>query len=407
MRRTSWRRLVVATAAGAVVLAAGPTAPPVSAAAGAPTMGAVFNNPGTNPWAIARNIAAMVDKTPPGSIARIALYRIDSTDPYLLPALQRALARGVKVRLVVDKSDRNPDPMADGGLKSFADAVRGKVGAVGDPNRDSFVVQCSDGCIGTKYNHNKIYRFSTMGSKKKVVVQSTANAAADNASAWNASYSVAGKAKLYAKYVSYFDDLAHQRTNKNYYRTVTDGIYKAYFFPRASSTSSSGDPRTDTIVGILDNVKCTGNKKYGATSKHVTMIRIAMWGFTRTEVAKRLLGLAQKGCRIDIAANNDAENFPSSVRDILKRNANINVDNTYKNDQGGDTGHWMHAKYLLIEGNYAGKRDSKLVFMGSHNFTINALRNNDETWLKIGSATVHDQFRQSFRTIMAEAGNMW
>jgi phosphatidylserine/phosphatidylglycerophosphate/cardiolipin synthase-like enzyme len=399
--------LVVAAAAGAVVLAAGPTAPPVSAATGEPKMGAVFNNPGTDPAAIARNIAAMVDRTPPGSIVRIALYRINGTDKYLLSALQEALKRGVKVRLVVDKSNRNLHPMADDGLKAFADQVREKVGAISDPDRDSFVVQCSYGCIGTEYNHNKFYLFSTMGSRTKVVVQSTANAAADNTSAWNASYSVAGKAKLYAKYVSYFDDLAHQRTNKNYYRTVTDGIYKAFFFPRASSTRNPADPKTDTIVGILNNVKCTGNKKYGATSKHVTMIRIAMWGFTRTEVAKRLLGLARQGCRVDIAANDNLEDFHPNVRSILKQSPNINVDNTYRNDQGGDTGHWMHAKYLLIEGSYAGKRDSKVVFMGSHNFTLNALRNNDETWLRIQSATVHDQFRQNFRTIMAEAGDMW
>lgn len=254
--------------------------------------------------------------------------------------------------------------------------------------------------------HNKFFLFSTMGSKKNVVFMSTSNVDDESSTAWQAAYGVAAPT-LYAGFKSYFEDLANQRVNSNYYRTTTDGIYKAYFFPRKTSTSSSSDPTTDTIVGILNNVKCSGNATGVTSTKYTnaTMIRIAMWGFTRVEVAKKIRALAGEGCRFDLVLNDAPEEFPTAVRDQL-HHANINVDNAYAVPAGFSGPTWMHAKYLLIDGNYLGAGDTKLAFMGSHNLTINALRYNDEYWLKIASATVHDQFVSNFRTIITTVGDM-
>lgn len=370
------------------------------AEAAAPKLGAVFN--GTDRWAISKNITRMVKATPKGATIRIAQYRIASSDPYLLPALRKAFSRGVNVRIVLDRSDRNPAPLQDKGLAKLAAQIKKKYGSSANRGKPSFIVLCTNSCIGTAYNHNKFYLFSTMGTKKRVVVQSTANVAADNAQAWNASFSVAGRTKLYNGYVSYFKDLVDRRANANYYRTVTDGPYKAYFFPRKSSTSSSSDTRTDTIYRILDEqVSCKGNKKLGTSVNHRTIIRIAVWGFTRTEVARKLRSLANQDCWIDVALNKSGEgtDVSKSVLNLLKNHPRINV------DQADGNGRWMHAKYMLVEGNYSGKPDSKVAFVGSHNFTINALRNSDETWLKIAKASVHDQFRANFRLIMKSSPN--
>lgn len=363
------------------------------AEAAKPKLGTVFN--ASDQWAISKNIAAMIKATPKGATIRIAQYRIAGSDPNVLPALRGAVKRGVRVKIVLDKSDRNPNPLGDAGLKKLANQIKAKYGSSGNLKKPSYIVLCSNGCMGTKYNHNKFYLFTTMGAKKKVVVQSTANVASDNASAWNAAIGIAGRTKLYNGYQAYFDALVQRKTNLNYYRTVTDGIYKAYFFPRKTSTSRSDDTKTDTIYRILnEQVKCTGNKKVGTSVNHRTIIRVAVWGFTRAKVAQKLRALANQDCWVDVAINNSADVSPA-VRAALANHPRINVDNAQSN------GRWMHAKYLLVEGNYAGKRDTKVAFVGSHNFTINALRYNDETWLKIDSASVHDQFRANFRTIMA------
>ena len=370
----------------------------VASAEAAPKLGPVFND--TAQWAISKNVAALIRAAPRGSTIRIAQYRIDDSDPNVLPALRYAVNHGVHVKIVLDLSDRNPNPLGNAGLASLRNLIAGKQGGSwANSSKPSFIILCANGCMGTQYNHNKFYLFSTMGSHKKVVVQSTANVAGDNATAWNASIGIAGRSTLYAGYKSYFAALVSGKTNLNYYRTVTDGPYKAYFFPRKSSTGDSDDTSTDTIWRILDEqVSCKGNTTVGTSTNHRTIIRLAVWGFTREKVAQKLRQLADQDCWVDVAINN-SEDVSAEVRRLLANHPRINVDNAQSN------GRWMHAKYLLVEGNYGGVKNSKVAFVGSHNLTINALRYNDETWLKIASASVHDKFRANFRKIMAASPN--
>ena len=59
----------------------------------------------------------------------------------------------------------------------------------------------------------------------------------------------------------------------------------------------------------------------------------------------------------------------------------------------------IHAKYLTISG---GTNGEHLVWMGSHNLTINALLRNDETFVMIDDQGVHDAFQDNFQTIWAD-----
>jgi phosphatidylserine/phosphatidylglycerophosphate/cardiolipin synthase-like enzyme len=122
-------------------------------------------------------------------------------------------------------------------------------------------------------------------------------------------------------------------------------------------------------------------------------------GFTREEIARKLHQLADDDCWVDVAVNDSAE-FSAETRALLHHDR-INVDKALAGPR------WMHAKYLLVEGNYDSTHDNKVVWMGSHNLTINALRSNDETLLKIDSNKVHDQFRKNFRKIMELSPDMW
>lgn len=364
-------------------------------------MGIVTNAPGT-PWRISNRVTTLIDNAPAGSIIRVAQYRLASDDPNVLPALRRAFARDVRVRVVIDKSDRNPTPFASSAqLDALRASIVARHGSSNNPSNPSFIVVCTDGCVGSKYQHNKFYLFTKSGTMTDVVFQSTANVAADNATdAWNAAYGVAGREALFNSFQDYFADLANQRVNRDYYRTTVDGNLKSYFFPRASSTNDQDDPTTDTIVGILDNVRCTGNSTVGTSTNHRTIIRVAMWGFTREKIAQKLRSLANEDCWIDAALNlNAGSEVSAEVKDALRNHGRINVDNAQT------SGMWMHAKYLLIEGNYDGVPDNKVAWLGSHNFTLNALRSNDESWLKIDGAGAHDDLREQFRDIMERSAN--
>ncbi len=344
------------------------------------------------------HLVDLISNTAAGQTIRISLYGWDdwagSTTKNPTSAIVSAVRRGVNVKILLDAGAK-----LDADYTTISREMAGKSG--------SFIRRCGVGyavdgsevtygraCIGTKMNHSKYFLFSKVGGSSYVVVQSTGHVTPTwGNSHWDASMTVVGKKALYDGYVKYFNDQATNTKNATYYRTVTDGNYKAYFFPRAGNEDyTTGE---DTIYGVLNNVTCTGNTTVGTSTAHRTIIRIAQWQITRAEVAKKLRALADQNCWIDIATNMDL--MGSGAKSWLKGHDRINVDN------GNIAGYYIHAKYLLIEGNYDGDADSKNIWVGSPNLTYPALKENDETLMKIKSASGawHDDFRENFRNIMA------
>lgn len=66
----------------------------------------------------------------------------------------------------------------------------------------------------------------------------------------------------------------------------------------------------------------------------------------------------------------------------------------------------IHSKYLLIDSTYdtvgKGFVRRRLVYTGSHNYTGGALRDNDETLLRIDNAQVFTAFLTNWNTIRAQ-----
>ncbi|MGA5102002.1 phospholipase D-like domain-containing protein [Streptomyces lavendulocolor] len=258
-------------------------------------------------------------------------------------------------------------------------------------------------------NHQKFFLFSrTKGTGDvyvdNVVVQSSGNLTdADFTRMWNDALTVVGNSALHDAYKAYFAAQkvgAEGGTQISDYPTDTQaGAAKVYFFPK------SGD---DTIVNILktvipaDATTCGGNTAVG-TKDGRTKIRIAQGHTTRPEVAKQLWELAEKGCHIEIVyrslENWDAEkNTPySQVSPWLTRpttgKGRIILHDLANDERGGtDT----HTKYLLIEGTYYNGPNKKIVFTGSHTYTENALRYNDEALLKYEDPAVFDAYVKNF-----------
>ncbi len=59
----------------------------------------------------------------------------------------------------------------------------------------------------------------------------------------------------------------------------------------------------------------------------------------------------------------------------------------------------IHGKYLTISGGFDGSADARVVWMGSHNLTRNALVRNDETFLLADNAGLHAAFTGNFDVI--------
>ncbi|MEO3746204.1 phospholipase D-like domain-containing protein [Plantactinospora sp. B5E13] len=371
------RRILRTVLAGVVVAAC---LTPAAPAAAAVTSGAVFNDP-TNPdrqYAIVDHLRGLIRDAATGSTIRIAMYHFSLTR--MSDDLIAAYDRGVNVRLVLDSQTRSNQAVLD------------LVAALGTNRANpSWVTICTTdrACIGnlaTPIMHNKFFLFSHTSGSANVLVQSSANLTGDNAERyWNNAVTLVGNTAVYNSYVDYFNDLAAQVKNNDYYRSTSSGNAKSYFFPRAGSGAS-----TDTIYNMLDeNVSCEGNTSVG-TETGRTIIRIGMWYFSRNPIANKLRELADRKCWVDVVYTT----MDADVRSILDGHARIKL---YR--ISGDR--IVHSKYLLIEGTYAGQRDTKWVVTGSHNYTNAALRENDEAMLRIQSATIHDQYRSNFWALRA------
>ena len=180
------------------------------------------------------------------------------------------------------------------------------------------------------------------------------------------------------------------RTNTDYYHTVSSSPYKLYYFPRAGSTAKS-----DTTYNVLSDVTCKGTADgYGINGR--TQIKVAAYAWTplRLHIAQKLTELKEKGC--DIQVIYPADEVDNKVTTELLK-ANIPVYNgRYDRDSDGVNDLYPHSKYLLINGVYQGDTSVKAVYTASQNFTNNSLRESNEVMLRIPINSVHDQYVSNF-----------
>jgi phosphatidylserine/phosphatidylglycerophosphate/cardiolipin synthase-like enzyme len=342
---------------------------PVPSAAAAVTSGAIFNDP-TVPakqHVIVNHIRSLIQGAATGSSVRMAIYHF--SDANVAADLVAAHNRGVDVRIVQDFSDS-----ATAASKTLKTALGSRVTVC---TKDRACI----GNAGTPIMHNKFFLFSNTSGSTNVVVQGSANLNAGNSTRlWNNAVTLVGNTALYNSYLGYFNDLSAKAKNNDYYRSANAGNAKTYFFPRAGSDESS-----DTIYNMLnENVTCEGNSSVG-TETGRTIIRIAMWYFSRDDIARKLRQLADQKCWIEVVHTT----LDAGSRGHLAGHDRIvlyQIAGTYE----------VHSKYMLIEGTYAGKKDTKWVMTGSHNYSTAALRENDETLLRIESGPIHDQYRSNF-----------
>ncbi|GHH68875.1 hypothetical protein GCM10018793_00340 [Streptomyces sulfonofaciens] len=395
MHRSTVRRLGLAAALlPAALLALPPNAQAAATAATTTTATApaVFNDPAgsaTDQSRIRDYVLALIEGTAAGTEIRVSMYGF--TDDPVADALVAAARRGVAVKVVVDHYTLGLDGTEYPTLQS---------GLGTDRSKASWVLACPAGraCIADRggINHNKFFLFSQVGGESNVVVQTSANMTSTQRTDLFNNAVTLSDATLYGSYTAYFDDLVEYGSAASgltdYYRTTTSGPYKDYFFPRheRSGTTPTTDPATDTVKLILDNVDCAGG----------TQIRVAMFAFTRTQVAQKLVDLQAAGCTVSLAFDghtdpNGTPHLPPAVEEIVSGRLARRVE-----CDDGPTGIGVHSKYLLVKGTYDGRAGRALVFTGSHNYTYGALRDNDEALLKVDDAAVYDAYQADHDRLM-------
>ena len=340
-----------------------------------PALEARFNVPtasGANDLTLENTIVDFVNRTPAGQSIYLSVYHFTRSAP--AQALVAAQARGVNVRVILDGS--NSAYAATTTLKNGLPAAN--LTLCTSPNGGS--------CIGTDINHSKFYLFSSIGpGESSVVVQSSANLTNPMLDEHNNMVIVRGDTALYAGYLAYWQDQRAQLKNPNYYRTLIGNLpVRTYVYPRASG---------DTIVSVLGNVVCGGNKR----------LRLAMSLFTnaRLAIAQSLAAKAAQGCSVVALLRDDGTTPGASVLSTLK-NGGVTV-HLYAASAARAT---IHSKYLLIDSHYdtgSGPTARKLVYSGSHNYTLGALQQNDEQLIRVDDAGVFAAFWANWQQTLAYA----
>jgi phosphatidylserine/phosphatidylglycerophosphate/cardiolipin synthase-like enzyme len=355
----------------------------------ASSAGARFNDP-EDPaaqMAVMGPIIDSINSAGCGQVVRVAMFSIsdDEPGPAFAAALIAAHQRGVIVKVLMDKHSDN----------ATWQKIVTELG--NNPKAESFAALCPGSCLSHysgSYLHAKYYMFSGGGDANKTVTLSSANPTGAQASvAWNSSQTIRGNVAFYNSYVSYFTAMAKGALNgpgplsAGYYDT-TAGVNArklsppAYQWPRARS-------KTDAWMDILNNVKAPAD------------INLAMFQWSAhgssgdknyLELPKKLVSLAGTGVKVHILLT--ASQVDDSVQAYLAAHPkNIDVhDTSHGQDVNGNALHYTHDKYMAVSGTYAGVKNSKVVIVGSNNWTINAAWHNDESDVKLTGATSYAPF---------------
>jgi len=374
-----------ATAGGADDPSAAPSASP-SAPAPTPAVYPVFNypQPGQPDPSINNDLVRLLDQVPPDADITAALFVVQPNYP-VVDALVNAFTRGARVKVVLDSGDGQSAATNQAVDETFA-RLATVLGT--DPAAASYAVQCLLSCISkapASINHNKFVAMSATGDLSDVVFQSTANVRSDGSGdgAWNAAVVSSGNPQVYGSYIGYAADLAARlAVPADDYHAVRPptrfGNSTPYFFPRTDGS--------DSVSQTLMNVDCTVAP---------TTVTVMASFFTRVKVRNRLNDMAAAGCGVRVIARTDT--ITREFCDSLRAPVDVRIADK---PSVGSVG--IHGKYLTISGGFDGAPDARVVWVGSHNLTRNALVRNDETFLLVNDPGLHDAFVANFDRIWAD-----
>jgi phosphatidylserine/phosphatidylglycerophosphate/cardiolipin synthase-like enzyme len=357
----------------------------------APFPDAVF----TDPLAVASNqaspiimdrLVALIDATPQKATIHMSIYLFDY--PAIVEALKRADKRGVGLYLMIDRSRQDSQETNPATISVLSSQLK----------TNTPVVICESDASASAINHNKFVLFSVVntsqGPVEHLVFQTSHNfTLADSRKIQDAL--VLPHQGLYRAYLTYWQDMA-AKAGKGmqdfYYREYTDAAagITAYFFPKRRNGQAYGG---DTIIEILEDI----------TDPASATIRVGMsdWVLSRKNVLDKLTELHTRGARVEIVAKSSADpEILTGLEKLREKGAFVKI---YNMSRAGQPKINIHAKFMLIEGQWRGRQATVLV-TGSHNFTTNALRNNNEAMLLLQDHALFNAYKAHYEQLKALPG---
>ena len=310
--------------------------------------------------------------TPKGAQVHVSVF-LFSYDPLLI-ALKEAYSRGVNIYLAIDNGREESE-------KENKETILQLMSAFKSPSR---VVTVESDASSTAINHNKFVLFSEIylpnGKAHDVVFSSSHNFILAGTKKIQDAVLLSDE-KLYAAFLNNWNEVVSRAKSgmKNFnYKEVDLDSVKAYFFPRRKNGAWDG---ADTYLEIFDKIN-----DYSTAN-----VRVVMSDWSRLEVAEKLTELQKKGVSVEVITKDKADEAVLNELGRLKAAGGYVkiIKMSEKNS---------HSKITLIKGNWEGK-PQKLVFTGSHNYTYNALKNNNEVLLKIRNESFFKTYNDYFEEL--------
>ncbi|WP_266202345.1 phospholipase D-like domain-containing protein [Pontibacter kalidii] len=331
-------------------------------------------------------LIALIDAGQKGSSIHISIYLFDYAE--LVDALDRADARGVKLHLILDLSreeSQKSNPYTINQLKTKL-----------SENAELVIVESDAGSIAI--NHNKFALFSEVitedGEVANLVMQTSHNLILSGTRKVQDAVFLPHKG-LYEAYLDYWQDMKQraQQGMKDYsYSEYHDSEtnVSAYFLPKRRGGTAYGD---DTIIEFLNKV----------TDPSSAVVRIGMsdWTSSRLNIVEKLEELLDEGATIELVVKSSiSEDILAGLRALEEKGAYLKV---YNMTESGQLKVNIHAKFMLIEGMWEGE-NSNILITGSHNFTQNALRNNNEAILLLKNHDLYSTYTSYFEALKSIPG---
>jgi len=310
----------------------------------------------------------------PGSSIKMSYYLLG--EETILDALKVAKNRGVNIEIIIDGKNKTT---TNAPLLEQADEI-----CLDDTSDCIYVCKMNDGvdegwgsCLGTyndgEYkgiNHNKFILFEELSNGlKDVVFQSSSNLYVNSTKRFQDLVIIPYDTVLYNAYLTHFMKMKGEDAG-NYVFTQQKGLsgVEAYFFPKKEGS--------DPIIDILDEVDCS-------ESGSINIAMAYFYDYGRDTVAKKLRLLADDGCDIKVLIG-------IKWGDGIYLSPGFNViealkSNLLKAEEA------IHSKFMIINAKMNGVR-KKVVVAGSHNYTFSALRQNDETFIRIENDVVYEAY---------------
>lgn len=306
--------------------------------------------------AIRDRYKALLRGAAPDAELRLAMFQIHEDD--YVAALDEARKTG-DLRVVKDGKAKNQRNTPLAALKA----------AVGE---DKLTICSNGGCIGDKINHNKFLLVSELANEggKHIVAHGSQNFVESQDHRFNHLVIVRDQKRLYDHFEAYWQALRRQ-TRTLYQQTRKwrrdDGTVTAFFFPRAD----------DPVAKAIRGVDC-GSPENPSTIR----VHVAFFNKDRRAVYHALRRKRNAGCRVDVLMgtfHGGTLPSPKVMRALRRTNQKV-----FCRQSRHVT---SHSKYMLID-----EGGRKTVYAGSHNYTRDSLRRNDEAMLRIRNAAVYDAF---------------